>query len=100
MITIRHTVHEHNGILEIQGHANSAEFGRDVVCAGVSAIATTLALILKEENASVRVASGNTSIVYPFSEQIAPHIQFALTGFRWMAETFPEFISLQEESQS
>ena len=35
------TVKKYNNIIEISGHANYAEYGKDIVCASVSSIITT-----------------------------------------------------------
>lgn len=46
-ITVKH-VDEHITSLEVKGHANSNEYGRDLVCAIVSGITTGLANALYE----------------------------------------------------
>ena len=99
MIRILHTRRDERCTLEICGHAESADFGRDVVCAGVSAITTTLALLLRDENADVQVKSGNTRITYTAGKDIEAYITFSMTGYRWMAEVFPEFVTLQEKTE-
>lgn len=51
--------------LEIKGHANSAEYGKDLVCAGVSAIGVgglNALVSLKDKNIELQMSDGHILI--------------------------------------
>jgi uncharacterized protein YsxB (DUF464 family) len=48
--------------IEVKGHANSAEYGKDLVCAAVSAIITGGANALEEDIYDVKLEEGNAYI--------------------------------------
>ena len=51
--------------LEIKGHANSAEYGKDLVCAGVSAISVgglNALASLKDKNIKLHMSDGHILI--------------------------------------
>lgn len=87
----------------VKGHAGSAEIGRDLVCAGVSALVLTLAANVRrmEENGCTRhtivtVDSGDAEI------QVEPKAAFRLSimqildaicaGFEVLAREYPEYL--------
>ena len=66
MISVRITS-KHNKVdsLEIKGHANSAEYGKDLVCAGVSAISVgglNALASLKDKNIELKMSGGHILI--------------------------------------
>jgi len=48
MIKIKYAVESGDMLISVKGHANYGEFGKDIVCAGVSAIVQTALLGLVE----------------------------------------------------
>lgn len=48
MVNIKYSANAGEVVLTIKGHANYAEHGQDIVCAGVSAIIQTAILGLEE----------------------------------------------------
>lgn len=62
---IKIVIKKHNDSIvsvEIKGHADSAEYGRDLVCAGVSSITVGIANMLASKDF---LEDGNTIIIKP-----------------------------------
>lgn len=82
------------GRLCVEGHAGSAAFGHDLVCAGASMLVWTLAAQLEgRQDARVRLGAGLAEIRCAPDE---PALAFAAAGLRLLAERFPEFVRLEE----
>ena len=66
MITVRITYSQNKvDALEIKGHANSAEYGKDLVCAGVSAISVgglNALASLKDKKIELKMSDGHILI--------------------------------------
>lgn len=91
--------------IKINGHASFAEPGRDIVCAGASALAMTLYLALKEkleagwlEAAVLDCDSGNAHLYAlpqePYALAIKTLFEVFSNGLRAMAEAYPEYIKV------
>ena len=97
MITIRHHDFGWGGLLTIDGHSGAAEYGTDVVCAGVSSITVTLCRMLDGKyGCKGSYRSGAGRIQYLTKKKTKPILEFALEGYRWMAEEFPDYITFEE----
>lgn len=85
--------------LTIEGHAGFAEMGKDVVCAGVSAIAFALLGWLRNHEEDVEyiqedVGNGFIDIKF-FSGKKAPEVfEMALIGLEQIAVKYPEYITI------
>ena len=82
--------------VRVEGHAGAGEFGRDPVCAAVSALCLTLA-----ENGS---ALGGQAVLEPGRAEICcPGAEAAFEavcrGFAWLAREFPEYVSYTREGE-
>lgn len=88
----------------VKGHAGFAEPGKDIVCAGVSAVTWTLAETVKklvsEDKAmepKVMITSGRAEIsvdaLPKFEEYIRDIFECICRGFRRIAEQSPEYVS-------
>lgn len=89
--------------LTVTGHSTSAPLGEDLVCAGVSTLTTALAETLAEKAkilnvCAINLKEGDASIyVVPkkgHEHKINLIISTIMTGYRLMAETFPDYIQL------
>lgn len=89
--------------VKIDGHASFAEPGRDLVCAGVSALAMTLYLALKEkqdagwfDTAVLECDSGNAHFYVvprePYALAINTLFEAFSMGFSAMAKGYSEYI--------
>lgn len=92
--------------LNIDGHANYAEPGADIVCAGISALSYALAQTLIDFESSVikshvTLEEGSASVK---AEALTPHasfelgiiFEFAMNGYRMIADQYPENVSIKE----
>ena len=91
--------------IKIDGHARFAKPGKDIVCAGASALAMTLYLVLKEKREQGWLAKAVLECDNGNAELYAlPHEPYALTtktlfeafsgGFCAMAQAYPEYIKV------
>ena len=85
--------------LKVTGHANSAEYGHDLVCSAVSAVVTggfnnlqdikSFDIVLEEGNASLEAV-----------KEVSPHdkivIETIISGLKTIAEADPKFVKIIE----
>ena len=93
----------------IKGHAGFAEEGKDIICAGVSALAWTVAeaakRLVREGKAlepRVIMASGRAEISVDarpdYEGEIKEIFSYICGGFKRMAERSPEYVSYIERN--
>lgn len=92
--------------LTIKGHANSAELGRDLVCASASILAHTIASQVanlsadrKVQRPTIKLESGDAEV------SCVPHNRYkasvklmfdtVCSGFELLARDYPEYISYE-----
>ncbi len=91
-------------MLTMQGHANYAENGKDIVCAGVSALFYALATTLKDyqtqgafENLDIDVDKGNAKIVCTPKTEWKRNIDIVfytvLSGIKNLSENYKKNIN-------
>lgn len=92
----------------IRGHAGFAPAGKDIVCAGASALALTLASCLRREEErgrlrlfSIQQEPGRLEIqaapTLSGLERISALLEWAEEGFRLLARQYPEYVALESE---
>ena len=92
--------------IKISGHASFAAPGKDIVCAGVSALAMTLYLELKEkleagwlDAATLQCDSGNAHLYAqpqePYALAIRALFEAFSNGLCAMAQAYPEYIKVK-----
>ena len=93
--------------LQIDGHANSAEYGKDLVCCAVSILAESLSRYLdrKEEAGELRylvneIAEGRVYISadpcrWDLKETVGA-FEVIREGLKAIAEEYPEYIKMEE----
>ena len=90
----------------ISGHANSAEIGKDLVCAGVSTLALTLATFIANAKKArqvngdvVKMNEGDTFISCDTTSKYRGGVTLAFdtvcAGFEALAQTHPEHVSYE-----
>ena len=95
--------------LVMSGHAGAAEPGKDIVCAGISTLAQALQQTLMEMNVERKLnwlewagsaASGSMSLATvpkgEYRAEVRACFRLCLTGLRMLAESYPEYIELEE----
>ena len=100
------TYHREYGRVTIEGHANSGDPGHDLVCAGVSALAYTLAANVGNLEARGMVRKP-TVVLEPGKAEIevkpkpshkattALIFQSVCVGFEVLAANYPEYVSYE-----
>ena len=83
--------------IDITGHADYAEKGKDIVCAGASAIFFTMLKYLEEKRSDYSAAvTDNKSVVCVkngnFPESYL--LEIALCGFKMLAKEYPEYVGI------
>ncbi len=93
----------------IKGHAGFAEEGKDIICAGVSALAWTFEeaarRLVREDKAlepRVIMASGRAEISVDarpdYEDEVREIFSYICGGFKRMAERSPEYVSYIERN--
>lgn len=87
-----------NGIITINGHAGYAEVGKDIVCAGVTALMQTLIQSIEDLTGDViqyNIIPGRADIHYGnLSEAGQLLIDSFFLGIRQIADEFPEYLKM------
>lgn len=84
--------------IEISGHANYAEVGKDIVCAGVAALVQTLIWSLKNltrDEIEYEISPGRADIHYRnLSEEGKLLVDSFFIGVCLIADEFPENVTI------
>lgn len=98
MIEIKYSYGYPEHSLEVVGHANYAEQGKDIVCSAVSTLVQTLALALREiPSATATIDSGEVVIGTVRRNILADHyFKFTLQGLEAIAEQYPGHVSIEK----
>ena len=85
--------------IEINGHANYAEVGKDIVCAGVTALTQTLIRSIENltrDEIEYEVSSGRADIQYGnLSEEGKLLVDSFLIGICRITDEFPEYVRVE-----
>ena len=92
--------------LRVEGHAEYAEHGKDIVCASATILAYTVAQYIREHKSEfesieeVRLDIGDTYISCEPNEELWHEMQnafmFAKIGFAVLEHNFPQYVRLME----
>ena len=86
--------------LHIRGHAGYAARGQDIVCAGVSMLAQTLALTLEDTpgaDARTHTEAGELTLTCADTPQTRELFRMCRIGFRALAERYGAWVRMAEE---
>lgn len=85
--------------LKVEGHAESADYGRDLVCAAASVLFQTLLKTLEaiSDDVENRVFPGDSYVRYePVTEDESDRASMAFAtiaiGYDWLSNQWPEYI--------
>lgn len=85
--------------IEISGHAGYAEPGKDIVCAGVTALTQTLIQSIEnltDDKIEYRISPGKAEIEYRnLSEKPKTLVDSFFVGICLIAEEFPEHVKVR-----
>ena len=90
----------------VKGHAKSDEYGRDLVCAAVSALVITLATNVEHldkyglsNNTVIKLDAGDANIrcavVEKYKLSVAQIFNTVCVGFEVLSRVYPEYITYQ-----
>ncbi|MBQ7975959.1 MAG: ribosomal-processing cysteine protease Prp [Clostridia bacterium] len=99
MIRAKYTVDENTHTLSVLGHANYAEYGKDIVCAGVSALVQALIGWIEENHykadcISIDTKNGEVIISCEGGEDIAAVFNMASIGLLQIADSYPDHVQI------
>ena len=87
--------------IKICGHANYAEYGKDIVCSAVSTLTQTLIASLeklKDDDFGYRAEAGNVNIV--FGEDLSEIAQLLIKSFfigaNGVAAAYPDYVTVTD----
>ena len=89
--------------LTIEGHAGYAEYGQDIVCAGVSAVSFALLEYLGECGANIDDFTGDTgklAIKCVGGDGTSHAFAMALCGYRRIAQNYPQCVEVHITAES
>ena len=82
--------------LEVKGHANFAEHGKDLVCAGVSCIITGgFNALNKEDVEEITLEEGYAKVVVKPESKSIDVINVILIQLQTIQESYPKFIKIK-----
>lgn len=99
MVRATYTVNENTHTLTVIGHANYAEYGKDIVCAGVSSLVQALIGWIEEnswkaECVSVDPKEGEVIISCEGGEDVAAVFYMASIGLEQIADCYPDYVQI------
>ena len=98
MITARYTTDGSVHNLTVAGHANYDEYGRDIVCAGVSALVQALIGWIEESFYSgyidVNANGGEVEISCEGGDDVAAVFNLATIGLMQIADSYPDHVQI------
>lgn len=84
--------------IEISGHAGYAEYGKDIVCAGVTALTQTLIQSIEnltDDKIEYRISPGKVEVEYRnLSEKSKTLVDSFFVGIRLIADEFPNYVAI------
>lgn len=95
MTVVRYKVHDGKYEMSIYGHAGYAEAGKDIVCAGVSAIGYALLGFLRNTDCKglrVITDSGNLAVSCKGGERVSAAFEMAYIGLLQIAQKYPQYV--------
>lgn len=99
MVKATFTTDDGRYTLSVKGHANYAEYGKDIVCAGVSSLVQALIGWLEEnydraDNVSIDTHGGGLSISAEGDEDIKAVFQLVVVGLEQIADRYPNNVQI------
>ena len=99
MVRAKYTVDENTHTLVVVGHANYGEYGKDIVCAGVSALVQALIGWCEENYETVNCISidtkeGEVIISCEGGENVAAVFYMLSIGFEQLQDSYPDHVQI------
>ncbi len=99
MITAKYTAEGNTHTLTVLGHANFGEYGKDIVCAGVSALVQALIGWIENNPYDVDCVSidninGEVIVACEGNEEVAAVFYMTAIGMEQIAEAYPNHVDI------
>ena len=99
MVRAKYTVDESTHTLVVLGHANYAEYGKDIVCAGVSALVQALIGWIEENSYKVNCIGidrqdGEFIISCDGGDDVAAVFNMVSIGLSQIADSYPDHVQI------
>ena len=104
MVRATYTVEDNTHTLTVIGHANYAEYGKDIVCASASMLSYTLAQYIFDRTSEmlsteIKLDSGDAKIyckchTLDMFSKISQIYRFVFLGCEMLAESYPDCVKL------
>ena len=99
MVKARYTAEDSTHTLTVTGHANYGEYGKDIVCAGISALVQALIGWIevnhyKASNITVDAKAGDVTISCDGGEDIAAVFYMTSIGLLQIADSYPDHVHI------
>ena len=99
MVRAKYTVDDSKHILTVLGHANYGEYGKDIVCAGVSALVQALIGWIEEnsyktECVSIDPKEGEVIISCEGGEEVAAVFYMTAIGLAQISDVYPDHVQI------
>lgn len=100
MIRVRYETDGREHRLTMEGHANYADRGDDIVCAGASSIVYALLGWLEnngqdQEFNCCEVESGNVRIYCEGGDRTAAAFEMTAIGLMQLADSYPDYVAIE-----
>jgi uncharacterized protein YsxB (DUF464 family) len=73
--------------ISVQGHANYAEYGKDIVCSAVTILYETLLMVF--DNNKIQYSVDNQVITF---DKGGDYLQFFIAGIEILEKHYPEYV--------
>lgn len=99
MVKARYTVEDNTHTLTVTGHANYAEYGKDIVCAGVSALVQALIGWIEENYdkancISVDAKNGEVIISCEGNDELSAVFNMTTIGLEQLSYSYPDHVQI------
>ena len=99
MVRARYTIDDNAHTLEVAGHANYAEYGKDIVCAGVSSLVQALIGWLEEnydkaDGIRVDAHEGRVVVSCEGGEDVSAVFNMTYIGLAQIADSYPDHVEI------
>lgn len=100
MVRAKYTAEENTHTLTVVGHANYAEYGKDIVCAGISALVQALIGWIEEnywkaECITIEPKEGEVVISCEGGEELAAVFYMTAIGLGQIAYSYPDHVEIE-----
>lgn len=99
MVRARYTVEGNTHTLVVKGHANYNEYGKDIVCAGVSSLVQALIGWIEEnyykaDCINIDKKTGEVIVSCEGGDDVAAIFQMASIGLEQIADSYPDHVQI------